>query len=117
MLTLVVLGPVEVRRDGAARRVPGGKTAELLVRLALEAGSPVRAERLLEDLWPSQAHAAAPNTLQSKVSRLRRALGDPTALHGDGAGYTLMLDPQNVDAVQVLLLAERAAALRAASDP
>jgi predicted ATPase/DNA-binding SARP family transcriptional activator len=117
MLTLVVLGPVEVRRDGAARRVPGGKTAELLVRLALEAGSPVRAERLLEDLWPSQAHAAAPNTLQSKVSRLRSALGDPTVLHGDDAGYTLMLDPQNVDAIQVLLLAQRAAVLRAASDP
>ncbi|WP_270889964.1 hypothetical protein [Pedococcus sp. 5OH_020] len=37
MLTLAVLGPVEVRRDGVLARVPGGKTTELLVRLALEA--------------------------------------------------------------------------------
>ncbi|WP_404380455.1 winged helix-turn-helix domain-containing protein [Knoellia locipacati] len=117
MLTLAVLGPVEVRRDGVVTRVPGGKARELLVRLALEAGAPVRAERLLGDLWPAQVHAAAPNTLQSKVSRLRRALGDPSVLHGDDAGYTLMVDPLNVDAIQVLGLAEQAVGLRASADP
>lgn len=117
MLTLAVLGPVEVHRDGVSARVPGGKASELLVRLALDAGTPIRAERLMEDLWPAQAHAPAPNTLQSKVSMLRRALGDPAALHGDDAGYTLMVDPQDVDAVQVLRLAEQAAALRATADP
>ena len=31
-----VLGPIEVRRDGELVPVPGGKTSELLVRLALE---------------------------------------------------------------------------------
>ena len=102
MLTLAVLGPVDLRRDGAALPVPGGKTAELLVRLALEAGTPVRSERLLADLWPDVAHGAAPNTLQSKVSRLRRALGDPDAVRGGEAGYTLDIDPLDVDAVQVL---------------
>jgi DNA-binding SARP family transcriptional activator len=117
MLTLAVLGPVEVRRDGTVVQVPGGKVTELLVRLALEAGTPVRAERLLEDLWPSLDHAAAPNTLQSKVSRLRGALGGQLVLRGDDAGYTLMVDPQDVDAVQLLRLAEEAAALRASADP
>ncbi len=98
-------------------RVPGGKSTELLVRLALEVGAPVRAERLLDDLWPAQAHAPALNTLQSKVSRLRRALGDPAVLQGDDAGYTLLLDPQDVDAVAVLRLADEATALRASAHP
>ncbi len=33
---MAVLGPVEVRRDGVRVPIPGGKTTELLVRLALE---------------------------------------------------------------------------------
>ena len=69
-----MLGPVEVRRDGGPVAVPGGKTAELLVRLALEAGTFVRADRLLDDLWAGGADSR--NTLQQKVARLRRALGD-----------------------------------------
>ena len=56
--------------------MPSGKTTEVLVRLALDAGRPVSAERLIEDLW-GDAAATARNTLQSKVSQLRRALGDP----------------------------------------
>ena len=40
MLTVAVLGPVEVRREGELVRVPTGKTTELLVRLALDAGTP-----------------------------------------------------------------------------
>ena len=117
MLTLAVLGPVDLRRDGVAVPVPGGKTAELLVRLALEAGTPVRAERLLDDLWPDEVHGAAPNTLQSKVSRLRRAVGDAAVVQGGGAGYTLVVDPLDVDAVLVLRLAEQVAALRGSGDP
>ena len=50
------------------------------MRLALDAGRPVSADRLLDDLW-----AGAPtqrNTLQSKVARLRRALQDPAVIDG-----------------------------------
>ena len=46
-----------------------GKTTEVLVRLALEAGVMVRTERLIEDLWADEAVATARNTLQTKVSR------------------------------------------------
>ena len=62
-------------RDGQPVTVPGGKTAELLVRLALDAGTPVSADRLLDELWGGAATRR--NTLQSKVTRLRRALADP----------------------------------------
>ena len=63
------------------------------MRLAVDAGELVRTERLLEDLWSEQAGGVAPNTLQSKVSMLRRALGEPGLVTGGGAGYTLAVDP------------------------
>ncbi|WP_433305843.1 BTAD domain-containing putative transcriptional regulator [Actinoplanes sp. CA-030573] len=104
MLVVAVLGPVEVRLGNARVAVPGGKTTEVLIRLALEAGRPVRADRLIEDLW-----AGAPvsrNSLQAKVSKLRRALGDPSLVSGDGFRYTLHVEPAAVDALEALRLAE-----------
>ena len=60
--------------------VPGGKASELLVRLALEAGVLVRADRLVDDLWAAGGVDTRRNTLQSKVAMLRRALGDPPVI-------------------------------------
>jgi predicted ATPase/DNA-binding SARP family transcriptional activator len=97
MLSVAVLGPVEVRRDGVLLPVAPGKTTELLIRLALEAGTPVRADRLIEELWGG---AASRNALQAKVSKLRRALGDPARVSGDGSSYILHVD--DVDALRVL---------------
>jgi len=95
-----VLGPVEVRRDGEPVPVPGGKTSELLVRLALEAGVSVRADRLVDDLWGGAVTNR--NTLQSKVARLRRALGDPSAVASGEGSYKLAVEPDEVDALRVL---------------
>ena len=68
----------------------------------------VRTERLIEDLWADEAVGTARNTLQTKVSRLRRALGDAALVTGTSAGYTLEVDPSAVDALEVLRLAEQA---------
>jgi predicted ATPase/DNA-binding SARP family transcriptional activator len=100
VLEFFVLGPVEVRRDGKPVTIPRGKTAELLVHLALAAGAPVRVDRLLDDLW-----AGTPtnrNTLQQKVARLRRSLGDPSLLAGGDDGYRLAIEPTAVDAHRAL---------------
>lgn len=105
-----MLGPIEVRRDGETVPVPGGRTSELLVRLALEAGVLVRAERLIEDLWGEEAPTTSRNTLQSKIAMLRRALGDPTVIATGPDGYRLDVDPLAVDALVVLR--ESAAAVR-----
>jgi predicted ATPase/DNA-binding SARP family transcriptional activator len=115
VLTVAVLGRVEVRRDGVSAPVPSGLTTELLVRLALDAGRPVRAERLVDELWPA-ATGTRRNTLQAKVSQLRRALGDPAALTGGPEGYTLAVDPGRVDALHALRLADEGVALLAAGD-
>jgi DNA-binding SARP family transcriptional activator len=115
VLTVAVLGRIEVNRDGRRASVPGGLTTELLVRLALEAGNPVRVERLIEDLWPGAARTSR-NTLQAKISQLRRALGDPAALTAGAAGYTLAVEPGQVDALRALQLADEGAALVAAGE-
>jgi predicted ATPase/DNA-binding SARP family transcriptional activator len=113
-LEISVLGPVEVRRDGRPVPVPGGKTAELLVRLALEAGVFVRADRLLDELWAGASTNR--NTLQSKVARLRRALGDPAAIEGGEGGYRLVVDAGAVDAFRLLRDAATAAQRLDAAD-
>ena len=53
--------------------VPAGKTTELLVRLALDAGSRVRVDVLLEDLWPATARAATPCSRRSPSCGARSA--------------------------------------------
>jgi predicted ATPase/DNA-binding SARP family transcriptional activator len=116
MLTVGVLGPLEVRRDGQLLSVPSGKTTELLVRLALDAGRFVSAERLIEDLWGEAAAGTARNTLQSKVSQLRRALHEPALLSSGRGGYTLALDPGSVDALEVVELAAAVSAPRRSGD-
>src|SRR5262245_34850627 len=116
MLTVGLLGPVELRRDGERVALPGGKTTELLVRLALEAGRTVRSERLIDDLWGDEAIGTAKNTLQSKVSQLRKALGDPNLVKGGASGYSLALEPSAVDAIEVCRLAELTSTLLGAGE-
>jgi DNA-binding SARP family transcriptional activator len=116
VLRIAVLGPLEARHEGDLVRVPSGKTSELLVRLALEAGSYVSTTRLIEDLWASDAVSTSRNTLQSKMAKLRRALGDPSLiLTGDG-GYALSVEPTQVDALAVLDQAAAAARVLEAGD-
>ena len=115
MLDISVLGPIEVRRNGLRVALPAGKASELLVRLAVDAGVHVRSDRLLDDLWPGEV-ATRRNTLQSKVTMLRRALGDPSVItHSDG-GYQLAVDPAVVDAFTVVDRAATAVRLLEAGD-
>ena len=93
MISIALLGPVEVRRDGELISVPAGKPTELLVRLALSAGEMVPKESLLEDLWGVDAVATSANTMQSKVSRLRKALGDPGLIQGGPVGSARCAPP------------------------
>jgi len=96
MLTVAVLGALEVTRDGRHVAIPAGKTSELVVRLALEPGELVRADRLVEDLWAADGISARRNTLQSKITMLRRALGDPTLITSRDGGYALDVTPSDV---------------------
>ncbi len=102
MLQISLLGPLEVRRNSELVPVPGGKSSELLVRLALDAGLLVRTDRLVDDLWEAEAVTTRRNTLQSKIAKLRRALGDPPVIASGDGGYRLVVEPSDVDALVVL---------------
>jgi len=104
-----VLGPLEIR-DGAGDRVEvGGPQPRLLLALLLAAsGRAVRTDALIDALWGEAPPASASGTLQSYVSRLRRAFDgadDVAVVHADGS-YRLVVDASQVDAWRFEALAD-----------
>lgn len=84
-----LLGPLEIDDDGAPVAVGGGRLRALLARLALDAGRPVTTTALVDALWEDDLPADHVHALQSLVSRLRRALGDPALVAPAPGGYRL----------------------------
>ncbi|MBP2339333.1 putative ATPase/DNA-binding SARP family transcriptional activator [Saccharothrix coeruleofusca] len=93
-----VLGPLAVWTDGGEPvRVPEAKVRALLADLLVHHGQPVSADRLAEDLWAGRPPGNPVNTLQTKVSQLRRALeagqpGGRALVRRGPAGYLLRAD-------------------------
>jgi predicted ATPase/DNA-binding SARP family transcriptional activator len=95
-----ILGPFEVRADdGTLADVPGARLRALLVALALQPGRAVPKATLVDWIWGENPPADAANALQRLVSRLRKALPDPS-VEGLTDGYRLAVDPEAVDAVR-----------------
>src|SRR5688572_25901994 len=93
-----VLGPTQVRAAGGVEITLGGTGLRaLLVMLVVEAGRIVPPHRLIDGLYGAEPPAGAANALQSQVSRLRRALGDPDAVEFSPAGYRLAAGPTHTD--------------------
>src|SRR5919107_6347137 len=113
-----ILGPLEVRDSSGPVGVPGAKERALLADLVVNAGRVVPADRLVEDLWGEQPPGNPANTLQGRVSALRRALGP-----GGGGlvtrppGYLLEAGPEQVDAGRFERLVAEATALGPAERP
>ncbi|WP_283136889.1 AfsR/SARP family transcriptional regulator [Rhizohabitans arisaemae] len=110
-----VLGPLAVwTADGRPVRVPEVKVRALLADLLVHEGRPVPADRLAYDLWGDDPPGNPVNTLQTKVSQLRRALGEDgrSLVLFQPAGYVLRAD--DVDALHFTALLDRA---RATEDP
>ena len=74
----------------------------MLASLALAAGTPVPADRLIDDLWGQATPSSATTTLRSLVYRLRQTLTGPTEppLRGTSNGYVLDLAPEAIDALR-----------------
>jgi predicted ATPase/DNA-binding SARP family transcriptional activator len=115
-----VLGPLAVwTADGTPVRVPELKVRALLADLLAHEGRPVPADRLADDLWGDDPPGNPTNTLQTKVSQLRRSLEEAApggrALVGyQSPGYRLRIPDDAVDANRFRALAVQAAA---AGDP
>ncbi|MGW0806567.1 BTAD domain-containing putative transcriptional regulator [Nonomuraea sp. NPDC002799] len=87
-----ILGPLQV----AGSDVGGARVRALLIRLALDPGRVVTADRLIDDLWPDETPAHPAAALQSLVSRARREA--PGVISSHPAGYLLDVPPGEVDA-------------------
>ncbi|MBO2453895.1 tetratricopeptide repeat protein [Actinomadura barringtoniae] len=108
-----ILGPLEVADDGRPVEVGGARLRALLILLALDAGRTLPADRLIDDLWEERTPAAAPNALQSLVSRLRTVIGREHLESRPGT-YRLLLPREAVDAHD---FEARVAAARRSTDP
>ncbi|MEV0703624.1 BTAD domain-containing putative transcriptional regulator [Saccharopolyspora sp. NPDC050389] len=108
-----VLGPLEARTaDGEAVAVPEAKVRALLAALLAHDG-PVSADRLIDDLWGAEPPGNPSNTLQTKVSQLRKAIGKELVAYRT-PGYALAIEPDAVDAHRFRRLVAQA---REAADP
>jgi predicted ATPase/DNA-binding SARP family transcriptional activator len=92
-----VLGPLEVHDERAPIEISGGRLRLLLTVLAVDAPRAVSAGALSEALWGDEPPADQTNALQSLVSRLRKALGNPDLIQQSAAGYRLNLPAADID--------------------
>lgn len=115
-----VLGPLAVwTADGRAVQVPEVKVRALLADLLVQEGRALSADRLADDLWGDRLPGNPTNTLQTKISLLRRTLekaeaGGRALVAHRPPGYLLRVDAEAVDAQRFRLLTARA---RATDDP
>ncbi|TDD17722.1 AfsR/SARP family transcriptional regulator, partial [Nonomuraea diastatica] len=110
-LEISFLGPLQVLAADAPVRLVGHRRIGVLARLAMNAGQPVHAERILTDIWGDSSAATAAKQLHIVISKLRRALGPHTAeeiIQTVPGGYRLALVPDHIDAHLFLRLAKRA---------
>ncbi|WP_338930571.1 BTAD domain-containing putative transcriptional regulator [Streptomyces netropsis] len=109
-----VLGPLNVTtEDGSPVTVPEPKVRALLADLLVHHGRPVPVDRLVDDLWGDALPGNPGNSLQTKVSQLRRTLekAEPGArglVEYGPAGYVLRVTDDAVDAGRFAALVTRA---------
>jgi WD40 repeat protein/DNA-binding SARP family transcriptional activator len=108
-----LLGPTEVTCGKGAVPLGGPTPRAVFAMLALDAGSTVSAERLIDGLWGEDPPATARKLVQLYVSNLRKALAngsEPQAIVTHGRGYELQLDREHIDVARFeRLLAQGAA--------
>ena len=94
-----LLGPLEVRDEDRVLAIPGAKERALLAILLLEANRHVSSERLIDELWADRPPETARNSLQVRVSNLRKALGSGGRhiVVSQRAGYMIRVEQGQLD--------------------
>ncbi|MET9224589.1 BTAD domain-containing putative transcriptional regulator [Lentzea sp. NPDC003310] len=96
-MSVRVLGPLEVWRDGRREGLGGVKQRALLAHLALHANTDVSLDQLVEALWPATRPRSVVQNVRTYVWRLRQLLGERLRTHG--TGYVLELGADELDAL------------------
>ncbi|SEF21303.1 DNA-binding transcriptional activator of the SARP family [Amycolatopsis pretoriensis] len=92
-----LLGPLTVTAGGRPVPLGGRKQRVLLAHLLLNANRTVAPGQLVDTIWPGEPPTSATANLQTYVWRLRRLLPEGAALRTQGPGYSLVVDPGDVD--------------------
>ena len=97
-LEFLLLGPLEVRRDGVRVELGPPKQRAVLALLLLHANRVVPTHRLIDELWGETPPDTARAALQGYVAGLRKALGNGHAtLSTKSPGYVLEVGPGALD--------------------
>ncbi len=102
-LTIDLLGPLRLCRDGEELAMPTPKERLILALLAVHAPHPVPFATLADALWPEGTNENWRKAVQLNVFRLRERLApdragtDHDTIVTVGDGYALALDPQAID--------------------
>ena len=114
-----LLGTLEVIGDDGQPVDIGGSQPRLVLALLVAAGGrAVPTDTLVDAIWGEVPPASAAGTLQTYVSRLRRAVGRVGAsIVREPAGYRLKVDPAAVDIHRFEALADEGRAALDAGDP
>lgn len=95
-----VLGSLAVwDSNGEPVAVTEPKVRAVLADLLVYRGRPVSADQLVEDLWEGRPPGRPLNTLQTKISLLRKALGTDRVLRSP-AGYRIRVEAHEVDSLR-----------------
>ena len=120
-VSLGLLGPVELRRDGVVVPVGAAKKRMILAVLGLSGGEVVSADRLIDAVWGERPPPSAGKALQVSVSQLRDAVEPtrraPSVIISQAPGYALALPPQAVDVRVFERLWDEGRRLRASESP
>ena len=120
---VALLGPVRIGRAGAEMAPVAQQLLRVLTgMLGLAAGRAVSVPALIDGLWGEDATPEREKNLHSRISALRRLLGEAEPGRGgsrvirSGDGYLLRLDPGCLDVQEFTALAGRARGMARAGD-
>jgi DNA-binding SARP family transcriptional activator len=100
-LSVNLLGPLAIRHNGHAIQAPGGRQRVVLALLLLHPERTTTRNRLMTELWPTDAPASAAANLRTYLSGVRRWLdrtGNSTQAYRlvhSGSGWTIELGPES----------------------
>ena len=106
---ILLLGPIEARRDGQPIHIGGHNVRAVLGALVLSANHAVTADQLAWVVWGDDPPPSAEATVQSYVSRLRHLLGKDSIVTEDHS-YTLIAECRQLDACRFERLVHEARA-------
>ena len=119
-MEFLVLGPLEVRDGDRILPLGGAKQRAALAILLLHHDQVVSRDLLVDGIWGDRPPATAAHTLETYISRLRKALhqdGHPERLLTRAPGYLLVVDEGELDLQRLEAHIDQGRRALAADDP